>query len=100
MYFTVAMANAYALALRERAVGAYRRGVGTLVDVAATFTIDPRTLQRWVARERATGSLAARPKGGGWCCPILVPLLRAVIAEAPDATSAELCWEYNRRAPR
>jgi transposase len=98
MYFTGAMANAYAMALRERAVGAYRRGDGTLIEVAATFTIDPRTLQRWVARVRDTGSLAARPKAGGWRCPIVLTLLHAVIAEAPDATSAELCWEYNRRA--
>jgi transposase len=100
MYLTGAMANAYAMALRERAVRAYRRGDGTLVEVAATFTIDRRTLQRWVARQRDTGSCAARPKAGGWRCPIVLPLLHAVIAEAPDATSAELCWEYNRRTPQ
>jgi transposase-like protein len=93
------MANAYGVELRERAVRAYRRGDGTLVEVAATFTIDPRTLQRWIAHERATGSLVAKPKAGGWRCPIVLPLLHTVIAAAPDATVAELCWEYNRRAP-
>ena len=92
------MANAYGVDLRERAVRAYRRGDGTLDDVAATFAIDRRTLQRWIAHERATGSLVPKPKGGGWRCPIVLPLLHEVIADAPDATSAELCWEYNRRA--
>lgn len=92
------MANAYSVELRERAVRAYRRGDGTLDEVAATFAVDVRTLQRWMAHERATGSLVPKPKGGGWRCPIALPLLHAVIAEAPDATIAELCWAYNRRA--
>jgi transposase-like protein len=93
------MANAYGVELRERAVRAYRRGDGTLVQVATTFAIDPRTLQRWIAHERATGSLVAKPKAGGWRCPIVLSLLHAVLAAAPDATIAELCWEYNRSAP-
>src|SRR5918995_2758038 len=100
MYFTLGMANAYGVDLRERAVRAYRRGNGTLDDVAATFAIDRRTLQRWIAHERATGSLVPKPKAGGWRCPIDLPLLHAVIAAAPDATVAELCWEYNRRGRR
>jgi transposase len=94
------MANAYGVDLRTRAVRAYRRGDGTLDEVAATFAVDRRTLQRWMAHERATGSLAPRPKAGGWRCPIELGLLHAVIADAPDATSAELSWEYNRRAPQ
>ena len=94
------MANAYALALRERAGRAYRRGDETLVDVAATVMTDARTLQRWVVLERTTGSLAPRPKASGWRFPIVLPVLHAVIADAPDATSAELCWQYNRRAPK
>jgi hypothetical protein len=51
-----------------------------------------------LAHERVTGSLVPKPKAGGWRCPITLPLLHAVIADAPDATIAELCWEYNRRA--
>lgn len=98
MYFTLGMANAYSVELRERAVRAYRRGDGTLAEVAATFAVDVRTLERWMAHERATGSLVPKPKAGGWKCPITLSVLHAVIAEAPDATMAELCWEYNRRA--
>ena len=92
------MANAYSIELRERAVGAYRRGDGTLEEVATTFAVDVRTLQRWMAHERATGSLRPKPKAGGWRCPIALPLLHTVVADAPDGTLAELCREYNRRA--
>src|SRR4026207_829146 len=93
------MANAYGVELRERVVRAYRRGDGTLAEVATTFAIDPRTLQRWIAHERRTGSLVPTPKAGGWRCPIALPRLHAVTPAAPDATIAELCWEYNRGAP-
>ena len=88
------------MALRERAVAAYERDEGTFAEIAATFVIDQRTLERWVARKRSTGSAAPLPKGGGWRSPIDVTMMRAVIAEAPDATAAELCWEYNRRVPK
>lgn len=92
------MPNPYDVALRERAVKAYERGEGTYAEVAVLFMINPRTLERWVARARAGGSLSPYPKGGGWRSPIDLPTLRTVVAEAPDATLAELCWEYNRRA--
>lgn len=100
MYFTSAMPNAYDVALRERAVAAYERGEGSYAVLAGLLTLDPRTLQRWVTRKRETGSVAAFAKGGGWACPIAVPILRAVIAETADATVAELCRAYNRRVRR
>jgi transposase len=94
------MPNPYDVALRERAVAAYERGEGTYAEVAAMFLVDHRTLERWVARQRTTGSVAPQPKGGGWRCPIALPILHTVIAETPDATVAELCRAYNRRVPR
>ena len=94
------MPNPYDMALRERAVAAYERGEGSYATLATLFDLDHRTLERWVARRRATGSVAATPKGGGWRCPIDLGMLHRVIGEAPDATVAELCWEYNRRVPR
>ena len=63
------------------------------------FRIGYRTLERWVAKKRATGSVAAEPKRGGWRSPIDLKVLLAVVGEAPDSTLAELCWEYNRRMP-
>ncbi len=59
-----------------------------------------RTLERWVAQWRLRGSVAPRPKGGGWRCPIDLGVLRQVVAATPDATSAELCATCNRRVAR
>ena len=94
-----AMAEPYDLAFRERAVRAYNAGEGGYHRLASLFGIAYRTLQRWVAQERATGSVAPQEKGGGWQCPIDVDVLKTVVREAPDGTVAELCWEYNRRVP-
>ncbi len=91
------MPNPIDMRLRARAVRAYDAGRGTHDEIAETFGVGVRTLQRWVARWRATGERTARPKGGGWRSPILMPTLEVVLAEAPDATCAELCWAYNRR---
>lgn len=100
MYFNDAMPNPYDVALRERAVSAYESGEGSYADLAALLNIDHRTLERWVARWRTTGSVAPRPKGGGWRCPIDVDVRHAVIRDRPDATLDEVCRTYNRRVPR
>jgi transposase len=99
MYFTFGMPNPYDESLRHRVIRAYEAGEGTYDELAALFALGARTIQRWVVRFRAEGTVVALPKGGGWRSPIQVPLLHTLIAEAPDATCAELCWAYNRRAP-
>jgi transposase len=75
-------------------------GTGGSHEVASLFQIGYRTVERWVAGKRATGSVAADPKRGGWHSPIEMPTLLAVVGDAPDSTLAELCWEYNRRVTR
>jgi len=100
LYFNVGMAEPYDVALRQRAVAAYNAGRGGYHEVGSLFQIGWRTLQRWVYRERATGSVAPKPKGGGWRSPIEMETLLAVVSEAPDSTLAELCFEYNRRVSR
>ncbi|HZE93571.1 MAG TPA: helix-turn-helix domain-containing protein [Gemmatimonadales bacterium] len=100
LYFNDVMSQAYDVVFRERAVAAYNAGEGGYHDLARVLGVGYRTLQRWVAQERATGSVAPRPNGGGWRCPIDLRVLEAVVREAPDATVAELCWAYNRRVPR
>jgi transposase len=99
MYSTLGMPNPYDEALRRRVIDAYEAGEGTYDDLAAVFAVGARTIHRWVIQFRTDGTVAALPKGGGWQSPILLPMLHALIAEAPDATCAELCWAYNRRAP-
>jgi transposase len=75
LYFNSAMPNPYDVALRERAVKAYESGEASYAQLAALFDLDHRTLERWVARWRATGSVAPQPKGGGWPCPIDMDML-------------------------
>jgi transposase len=99
MYFTLGMPNPYDESLRRRVIRAYEAGEGTYDELAELFAIGARTIHRWVVRFRAEGTVVPLPKGGGWQSPILLPLLHALIAEAPDATCAELCWAYNRQAP-
>lgn len=94
------MPNPYDGVLRDRVVTAYESGRGSALEVAELFAVSHRTVQRWVARWRATGSPAAAPKRGGWQSPIDHEVLAAVIAEVPDSTCAELCWAYNRRVVR
>lgn len=100
MYFTVGMPNPIDESLRIVAVRAYEAGRGTCAEVAAMFGVGTRTLRRWVKHWRTHGDVTAQPKRGGWVSPIRMPTLEAVLAEAPDATCAELCWAYNRRVPR
>ena len=94
------MAKPYDVAFRGRAVAAYEAGEGGYHDLAALFGIGYRTLQRWVAQYRATESVLPRPRGGGWHSPIEIVVLHAVVRERPDATSDEMCREYNRRVGR
>jgi transposase len=94
------MPNPYDVALRERAVKAYESGEGSYAQVAALFDLDMRTLERWVARWRATGTLEPKPRGGGWACPIDLTVLDAVVRERPDGKVDEFCAEYNRRVGR
>jgi transposase len=88
------------MAFRGRAVAAYEAGEGGYHELAELFGLGYRTLQRWVARYRATDSVAPRPRGGGWRSPIDLVVLHAVVRERPDGTSEELCREYNRRVGR
>jgi transposase-like protein len=100
LYFNDVMSQSYDVVFRERAVAAYNAGEGGYHELARVLGIAYRTLQRWVALERATGSVAPRPNAGGWRCPIDLNEMEAVVREAPDATVAELCWAYNRRVPQ
>jgi transposase len=97
LYFNVGMAEPYDVVFRQRAVAAYQAGEGGYHRLAEMFGIAYRTLQRWVAQARATGTVTPQPKGGGWVCPIDVAMLKTIVRAAPDGTVTELCWEYNRR---
>src|SRR5262245_51948336 len=93
------MSQAYDVEFRERAVAAYKAGEGGYHQLARVFVVGYRTLQRWVALERATGSVAPQPDAGGWRCPIDMNVLEAVVREAPDDTVAELFMHARTASP-
>jgi transposase len=92
--------NPYPLALRDRAVAAYETRGESYAAVAEEFAIAQRTLERWVALARETGSVAPREKGGGWASPVVLEVMHAVVAEKPDAIVTELTRTYNGRVAR
>ena len=94
------MANPYPIELRERAVRAYEPGGASYATVADRFSVNLWTLLRWVQRRRATGTVAALGKRGGWSSPVVLTVLHAVVRETPDATTEDLTRVYNRRVPR
>jgi transposase len=97
LYFNVRMAYGYDVKFRERVVAAHAAGKGGAHSLAEVFGIGYRTVQRWLARRRATGSVVPTPGSGGWTSTVDTALLTALIREVPDSTAAELCAEYNRR---
>lgn len=93
----VRMAYGHDVKFRERVVAAHAAGKGGVHTLAEVFGIGYRTVQRWLARQRATGSVAPAPGAGGWKSPVDPAVLTTLIREAPDSTAAELCWAYNQR---
>lgn len=80
------------LDLRHRAVSAYEASEGTLDVIAKQFKVGTATLKRWLRRFRETGSIAARPHGGGTPPQIPsseLPRLAKVVCQKPDRTITE-----------
>ena len=94
------MAYGHDVEFRKRVVAAHAAGNGGAHRLADVFGIGYRTVQRWLARQRATGSVAPAPGRWGWKSAIDPALLTTLIREVPDSTAAELCAEYNRRVGR
>ena len=93
------MPNPYPIELRERAVRAYEAGDGMYAAVADRFSVNLWTLWRWVQRRRATGTVGACDKRGGWASPVVLEVMHAIVRDTPDATTGELTRVYNRRVP-
>ena len=82
----------YSEDLRERVVRAVAQGAPRR-DVAATFAVSVPTIERWLRRQRETGSLAPQPVPGPPAVKTaaLVAALPGRLAERSDATLAEQC---------
>jgi transposase len=79
--------------LRTRVIAAYDRGEGSQAEIAQRFAVSSRWLQKLLQRRRATGSLAAKPHGGGRTALVtgaVAEQLRQAVTDTPDATLEEL----------
>jgi transposase len=84
--------------LRERIVEAVEGG-SSMRRAAARFAVSASSAIKLMARVRATGSLAPA-RYGGHRRPLLAPhedVLRALVAEHPDITLAEIQAELRRQ---
>ena len=89
------MAEALAIALRERVVEAYERGDGSYPTVAAKFSVGEATVRRWVGQFRDVGHLKPDKKGGGNRSDVSIRELEAIMAKLGDANAGEITAAYN-----
>ena len=83
----------YSTDLRERVVLSVESGECTIPQAAKRFRVSEPSIERWLARWRATGSCAPLPHAGG-VARKLAPaekVIRAAVKARPDATLSELC---------
>jgi transposase len=79
----------YSVDLRQRVVDAYAQGEGTIDQLAERFSVSPSSVERWVRRHRATGSVVPTPNPAGKANAIVTQEDRALLLryyqEQPDA---------------
>jgi transposase len=92
------MARAYSSDLRDRVVAAVMAGA-TVRSAADRFGVSVASAVKWSQRFRATGSAAARPRGGKKPYVLVGQRewLLARIAEAPDLTLRAVMLELADR---
>ena len=86
------MARAYSLDLRERVFDAWQRGEGSQRAIAGRFGVSERFVRGMVRRRRESGSVAAKPRGGGRVALATAESLAALeaqVARHNDHTVAE-----------
>ena len=92
------MPKPHPIELRARVVAAHKAGEGSFKDLADRFMVGEASVNRWVALERRTGSVAPRPMGGA-NSPRMVDevgelLLMDLLDNNSDCTLVELCEAY------
>jgi len=79
--------------VRRAIVRAFYQEGFTYEEIARVLDIGVASVSRILRLHRETGGMEPRPRGGGWVSPIsgaVAEELRRLVAEQPDATTAEL----------
>ena len=83
------MAKTYPQELRDRVLAAYDRGMKTQ-QIAELFLVSKAWARGVKQRKQESGLTTALPRGGAMNVKIDHDRLRALVAQHPDATAAEL----------
>ncbi len=83
----------YSTDLRERVVFSVESGECNIPEAARRYKISEPSVERWLARKRATDSCAPLPHAGGVPRKLAAAhrLIRAAVKAQPDATLQDLC---------
>ena len=93
--------KAYSIDLRQRVIVAHDAGEGTHQQVAVRFKVSVSWVRKILRQRRLTGSIAAKPRGGGRARVIdgeAAGRLRQAVAANDDATLVELAQAAGVRA--
>jgi transposase len=90
--------KAYSQDLRERVLAAIKETTLSQAKIARAFKISQPTLEKWLHRQRATGTCAALPHGGGPPRALAgcEAFIRAQVKKQADITLEELCARVSK----
>lgn len=94
------MAVAYSLDLRERVVRAYAAGEGTQQQIAERFQVSPSFVQRLLRRQRQSGQVVPKPRGGNHLPKIRgehLAVVERLVTAQPDAFLSELTEQFTQQ---
>ena len=85
--------QAYSIDLRERVISSVESGECNIPAAARRYKVSEPSIERWLARQRATGTCAPLPHSGGPARKLAAAEreIRAAVKAQPDATLQELC---------
>ena len=85
--------KAYSTDLRERVIASVESGECNIPAAARRYKVSEPSIERWLARQRKTGTCAPLPHAGGpWRKLATAEVaIRAAVKAQPDASLQELC---------
>ena len=89
--------KAYSLDLRERVIAVYQEGKSSMEAVAERFAVSQSWVNNLVQRQKQTGSVAAKPHGGGAVAKVTAthyPIIEAIIDGQNDLTLLEISQKF------
>lgn len=93
------MAAPYSADLRERVIRAVDQSTLTIEEIAEQFQVSERTIYKWLALRKQTGTLAPKPHAGGRALSVDEEggkLLGRLVEEKNDRTLAEYAQAYEQ----